>query len=171
MNIKRISRLFAIPLLMLCFQSTQAQPIMIPGFMGIESSYMDAPAAGSDASNAYFTISNLYSEPIVLLSATGDIFENATFLGPNNDELEQLIIQPGERLVMGPDTVYMHLSDLQTSSIEDHSQQITLLVRRGLEAEEEVEAQDGFGGLSGARQREAGIPNEKEYVVNVDLKY
>jgi copper(I)-binding protein len=170
MNIKRITHLFALPLLMLGLHSTYAQPIMIPGFMGIESSYMDAPA-GSDSGNAYFTISNFHYEPIVLLSASGNVFGNATFLGPNNDELDQLVIQPGERLVMGPDSVYMHLSDLQASDGEEPSQQITLLVRRGLEADEEIEATTGFGGLSGSRTREAGIPNEKEYVVNVPVKY
>jgi len=169
MNIKKISYLMALPLLMLGLHSTYAQPIMIPGFMGIESSYMDAPA-GSDSSNAYFTITNFHYEPIVLLSASTDVFANATFLGPNDDELEQVVIQPEGRLVMSPDGVHLRLRDVATIT-ENESQQITLLVRRGLEADEEIEGTTGFGGLSGSRTREAGIPNEKEYVVNVPVKY
>ena len=168
--IKKSAQLIAIPLAILCFQSVHAQPIMVPGFMRIEGSSVDAPAAGSDSTNAYFTILNLHFEPIVLLSTSGEIFENAAFIGSNNEELEQVIIEPGDRLVMGPNDVHVRLSDIGSSFADERSQKITLLVRRGLEAEEEVEEIEGFGSMSGVRRREAGIPNEKEYVVNVPVK-
>ncbi len=167
---KKITYLFSIPLLLMCLQSVQAQPIMIPGFMAIESSSMDAPSMGSDTSNVYFTISNLHYEPIVLLSASGDIFEGATFVDSNNGELEQVVIEAGNRIVMGPNNVHLRLSGVDVDA-EDRYQDITLLVRRGLEAEEEVEAIEALGNMSGVRSREAGIPNEKEYVVNVPVNH
>ena len=169
LNIKKFAQFFAIPLAILCFQSVQAQPIMIPGFMGIENSSLDAAAAGADSTSAYFTISNLHYEPIILLSASGEAFENAAFIGSNNEELEQVIIQPGDRLIMGSNDVHLRLSGIDASINDERSQAITLLVRRGLEPEEEVEAIENLGAMSGQRSREAGIPNEKEYVVNVPV--
>lgn len=171
LNIKKITQLFAIPLAILCFQSVQAQPIMVPGFMGIELSSLDAIANDADSTNAYFTISNLHYEPIVLLGASGETFENGAFIGPNNEELEQVVIQPGGRLVMSSNDVHVRLSDVDASINDESSQAITLLVRRGLEAEEEVEAVENLGAMSGQRGREAGIPNEQEYVVNVPVRH
>lgn len=171
LNIKKIVQFIAIPLAILAFQSVQAQPIMIPGFMGIESSSLDAAAEGSDSTTAYFTISNLHHEPIILLSASAEAFENANFIGPNNEELEQVIIQPGDRLIMGSNDVHLRLSGFDASINDERSQAITLLVRRGLEPEEEVEAIEDMGAMSGRRSREAGIPNEKEYIVNVPVRH
>ena len=170
-NIKKINRSIFLLLTFLFVQAAaQAQPLMVPGFMAIENSSMDAPTAGSDSSNAYFTITNLHSEPIVLLSASGDIFESATFIGANSDELEQVVIEPGDRLVMGPNDIHLRLSEVDAAVTEDRSQAITLLVRRGLEPEPEVEAVDELGAMSGVRSREAGIPNEKKYVVHVMVR-
>lgn len=170
-SIKKVNLTIIILMTLMFLQTAvQAQPILVPGFMGIESSYMDHPAAGSDTSNAYFTISNLHYEPIVLLSASGDTFENATFIGTNGNELEQVIIQPGDRLVMGPNNVHLRLAELDAAATDESSQDITLLVRRGLEPEDAVEAIQELGAMSGVRSREAGIPNEKKYVVNVIVR-
>jgi len=170
-KIKKIAYLFVIPLALLCMQSAYSQPLMVPGFMGIESSYMEEISANSDSSNAFFSISNFHHEPIILLSATGDSFESATFIGPNGNELEQVIIEPGNRLVMGPNSVHLRLGELDAATAEDYSHQISLLIRRGLEAEEEVEAIEELGAMSGVRSREAGIPNEREFVVNVPVNH
>ncbi len=170
-SIKRINRTIILLMTLMFLQTTvQAQPILVPGFMGIESSYMDAPAAGSDSSNAYFTISNLHYEPIVLLSATGEAFGNATFIDPDGNELEQVVIRPGGRLVMGPNNVHLRLGELEAEAVDEGSQDITLLVRLGLEPEEAVEAIEELGVMSGVRSREAGIPNEKKYVVHVMVR-
>ncbi len=169
LSLKTISRLIAVPMAILCLQTAVAQPIMIPGFMGIENSSLDA-SSGSDTANAYFTITNLHREPIVLLSTTGDVFESASFIGADNQELEQVVIEPGDRLIMGANGIHVRLSGVDAAVAEEYTQPITLLVRRGLEAEEEVEAsEENFGVMSGMRLREAGIPNEKEYVVNVPV--
>ncbi len=168
-SIKKINRTIIILLTLLFVQAAvQAQPVMIPGFMGIESSYMEAPEASSESTSAYFTIANLHYEPIVLLGATGDIFENATFVGSNNEELEQVIIQPGGRLVMSPNDVHLQLHDVDSSNADEHFQELTLLVRRGLEPLEEVEEQRRDAN-NGQRGREAGVPNEHRFVVNVPL--
>ncbi len=168
-SIKKINRTIIIFIALLFVQTAaQAQPVIVPGFMGIESSYMEAPDASSESASAYFTIANFHYEPIVLLGATGDIFENATFVGSNNEELEQVIIQPGGRLVMSPDDVHIQLNDVDSSSAEEHFQELTLLVRRGLEPLEEVEAQRRDAN-NGQRAREAGVPNEHRFVVNVPI--
>ena len=72
---------------------------------------------------------------------------------------------------MGPNNVHLRLSDLDAAIADESSHGITLRVRRGVEPEEAVEAVEELGAMSGVRSREAGIPNEKEYVVNLDLKY
>lgn len=168
--IKNIKRSIIILLTMLFVQTAaHAQPVMIPGFMGIESSYMEALATSSESAAAYFTIANLHYEPIVVLGLSGDIFDHATFLGPNGDELEQVIIQPGDRLVMAPNNVHFQLSGLDSANLEGHFQELTLLVRRGLEPLEEVEAQRRDAN-NGQRGREAGVPNEHKYVVKVPLR-
>ena len=169
--IKKINGTIIIFMTLMLLQTTaQAQPILVPGFMGIESSYMEAPAAGSDSSNAYFTISNLHYEPIVLLSASGEAFGNATFIGPDGNQLEQVVIRPGGRLVMGPNNVHLRLGEFDAEANDEGYQDITLLVRRGLEPEEAVEAIEELGVMSGVRSREAGIPNEKKYVVHVMVR-
>jgi copper(I)-binding protein len=172
-SIKKINRTInrtIIMLLTLLFVQTAAyaQPIMIPGFMGIESSYMEAPMADSESTSAYFTIANLHYEPIVLLGASGDMFENAVFVGSDNEELEQVIIQPGGRLVMEPNGVHLKINDVEASSANEHFQELTLLVRRGLEPLDEVDEQRRDAN-NGQRGREAGVPNEHRFVVNVPL--
>ncbi len=170
-NIKKINGSIFLLLTFLFVQAAaQAQPLMVPGFMAIENSSMDAPAAGSDSSNAYFTISNLHYEPIILLSASGDTFETATFIGSNGNELDQVVIQPGGRLTMGPNNVHLRISGIDAEATDEGSQDITLLIRRGLEPEEAVEAIEELGAMSGVRSREAGIPNEKKYVVHVMVR-
>ncbi len=171
LNIKKFAQLIAIPLAMFCFQSAvQAQPLMIPGFMGIESSYVEAPAADSDSTMAYFTITNLHQEPILLLSASGDNFESATLNNADHEEIESVVIEPGQRLVMAPGGFHVHLSEIDASSSNEESYKITLLVRRGLEPMEAIEgSEENFGAMSGARSRGAGIPNEQEFVINVPV--
>ena len=171
LNIQKIAQLFAIPLAILCMQSAHAQPIMVPGFMGLESSYVEAPEAGSDSTTAYFTISNFHHEPILILSATGDGFESAALNDANHGAVESIIIEPGQRLVMQPGGFHVHLSEIDASMFDEGSFEITLLLRRGLEAMEEVEAVEELGAMSGVRSREAGIPNEQEFVVNVPVKH
>ncbi len=166
---KIVNRSIFIPLTLLFVPAVaNAQSIMIPGFMGIESSYMNAAASSPDTASAYFTISNLHYEPIVVLGVTGDMFDNASFVGANGDDLEEVIIQPGDRLVMSPNDVHFQLNDIHSSSLEEHSQDMTLLVRRGLEPLEEVEAQRKDAN-AGQRAREAGVPNEHKFIVSVPL--
>jgi len=155
---------------MLFFQATvHAQPIVIPGFMTIESSYLEAPEAGSDSTLAYFTIWNLHYEPIIILSSTTDISENVTFNGHGHEEVSTILIQPSERLVMGPDGFHIDLDEIDTSISAGEFHEITLLVRRGLKAEEEIEGQEKDAN-TGQRFRAAGIPNEHSFVVNVPVR-
>lgn len=170
LSIKKIYCSIIMFLLLLFVQTVvHAQPIMVPGFMGIESSYMSVATEGAETGNAYFTISNFHSEPIVLLSASSDIFGNATFISPNNDELEQVIIEPGSRLEMAPNSVHLQLEDVDSSKVTGHFQELTLLVRRGLEPLEEVEAIEADAN-AGQTAQEAGIPNEHRFDVSVPLR-
>ncbi|MDG2091397.1 MAG: copper chaperone PCu(A)C [Gammaproteobacteria bacterium] len=170
LNIKKFLQIFSIPLAILCFQSAHAQPIMIPGFMGIESSYLDALEADSDSTMAYFTISNLHQEPILLLGASGDKIGHAMLNNSDHQAVDSILIEPGQRLVMQPDGYHVHLDEIDTSDADEGFYAVTLLVRRGLEAMEEVEAIENLGAMSGQRGREAGIPNEQEFVVNVPIR-
>ncbi len=171
LNIQKVAQLFAIPFVMLCLQSAHAQPLMVPGFMGIESSYVEAPEAGSDSTTAYFTISNFHYEPILILSATGEGFESAALNNADHGAVESIIVEPGQRLVMQPGGFHVHLSEVDASMFDEGSLDITLLLRRGLEPMEEVEAVEELGAMSGVRSREAGIPNEQEFVVNFPVKH
>jgi copper(I)-binding protein len=170
-NIKKIAHLFVISLSIICMQSLHAQPIMVPGFMGIESSYIEAPEEGSDSTTAYFTISNFHYEPILILSANGDSFESAALNNADHGTVESILIEPGQRLVMQPGGFHVHLSEIDATMFDEDSYDITLLVRRGLEPMEEVEAVQELGAMSGVRSREAGIPNEQEFVVNSPVKH
>jgi copper(I)-binding protein len=156
---------------MLLSLSVHAQPIMIPGFMGIESSYFDAPEADADSTMAYFTISNLHQEPILLLSASGDSFGHAMLNNAEHEPVDSILIEPGQRLVMQPGDYHVHLDEIDSEVVDEDTYAVTLLVRRGLEAMEEVEGSAGFGAMSGVRVREAGIPNEQEFVVNVPVRH
>ncbi|MBN4053642.1 copper chaperone PCu(A)C [Haliea sp. AH-315-K21] len=171
LNITKLSKVFIVPLAMLFFQTTAyAQPVMVPGFMGIESFYIEN--SGSDTANAYFTIVNFDDEPMRILSASGDAFGNAIITGTNNEELEYIEIMPNERVVMAPSSMYFQLSDLGDSLIVGETHEITLLIRRGREAGEMVEetTRGAGGAFSGGRLRDAGIINEKEYVVKVPVR-
>ncbi|MDG2091396.1 MAG: copper chaperone PCu(A)C [Gammaproteobacteria bacterium] len=157
-------------LTVLFFQATaQAQPIIVPGFMVVESSYLEAPESSAHSTLAYFTIANLHDEPIILLGASSDISESATLNGPGHEELESIVIQPSERLIMGSDGFHVHFDELDSSIDSGDAQEITLLVRRGLEALEEVEAQERNAN-NGIRARRAGIPNEHDIVVRVPVR-
>ncbi|MFL2840421.1 MAG: copper chaperone PCu(A)C [Pseudohongiellaceae bacterium] len=170
-NIKKLVQLFIMPLALTLSVSVYAQPLMIPGFMGIESSYAEAPDAGSDAVMAYFTITNLHYEPILILSASVDHFESATFNNIDHEEVESIVIQPSQRLVMEPGGYHLHLSEINLPDSDLEAYEITLLVRRGLEAMEEVEGStDNFGAMSGVRIRDAGIPNHQEFIINVPIR-
>lgn len=161
-------KIFVISFLSLISQSSVfAEPFLIPGFFGVESSHIEAPAAGSDSASAYFTLSNLHYEPILVLSASSDFFDNATMLSSNNEELEYIELLPGERLDMQASGMHIQLNGIEDSLNAGDLHEITLLIRRGREAMEYVEAffdnsiRETFGG---------GIPNEKEYVMHIAVK-
>ena len=143
-----------------------AEPLLIPGFLGIESSHIDAPAAGSDSTSAYFTMTNFHYEPILLLSVSSDIFDNATMLGNNNEELEYIELLPGERLDMRANGLQIQLNDIDDSLAAGGVHEVTLLVRRGLEPMEYVEE---FFDSSIRELKGGGIPNEKEYVMHITV--
>ena len=147
-----------------------AQPIMIPGFMGIESSYFDAPEADSDSTMAYFTIANLHQEPILLLAASGDSFGHVMLNNAEHEPVDSILIEPGQRLVMQPGGYHVHLDEIDSDVADEGTFAVTLLVRRGLEAMEEVEAQQGDAN-AGQRAIEAGVPNEQEFVVDVPVRH
>ena len=154
-------------LALLFFQAiAQAQPIVVPGLMAVESSYLEAPESGAHSTLAYFTIANLHDEPIILLGASSDISESATLNGPGHEELESIVIQPRERLVMESDGFHVHFEELDGSIVAGDAQEVTLLVRRGLEAMQEVEGQEAHRN-AGIRGVDAGIPNEHDIVVRV----
>mgnify|MGYP003653140901 FL=1 len=169
----KLGQFFSIIALMLFCQTTVfAQPVMIPGFMGIESSYIEAPASDEDSTNAYFTIVNLHYEPLRLLSASSEIFENAVFLDANNQQLEFVEILPGQRIAMIPGGLHMQLNDIDSGIAAGDSFEFKLKVRRGREAlpfQEEMVAVGLFSG--GPSPRPAGIPNEDEYAVKVPVKH
>lgn len=161
-------KIFVISFLSLIAQSSVfAEPFLIPGFLGVESSHIETPDAGSDSTSAYFTLANLHYEPILVLSASGDFFDNATMLGSNNEELEYIELLPGERLDMQASGMHIQLNGIEDSLNAGDLHEITLLIRRGREAMEYVEAffdnsiRETFGG---------GIPNEKEYVMHIAVK-
>ena len=166
LSIKILHKFLATAFAILFIQSTAlAQPLVIPGFLGIESSYIEA--SGSDSASAYLTLTNLHYEPILILSASGDIFENATLKDSNNEELEYIEVLPRERIVMGSGGMHIQLNEVDDSITAGDTIELTLLVRRGREAMEYVEEffdssiRETFGG---------GIPNEKEYVMHITVK-
>lgn len=167
--IKKIAQIIITPLAMLFFQVAHAQPVVVPGFMAIESSYLEAPESGSHSTMAYFTIANLHSEPIVLLGASSEIFESASLNAPGHETVESIVIQPRERLEMGVDGYHVHLDEIDETIAAGNMQEVTLLIRRGLEAMEEVEGQGGDRNAA-VRFREAGIPNEHDVEVRVPVR-
>ena len=160
----------AVVLTLLFFQTiAQAQPIVVPGLMAVESSHLEAPEVGSHSTLAYFTIANLHDEPIVLLGASSDISESASLNGPEHTGLDSIVIQPRERLVMAPDSFHVHFDEIDGPLLAGESQEVTLLVRRGLIAMEEVEGQEAYAN-AGIRFIKAGIPNEHDIVVRVSVR-
>jgi copper(I)-binding protein len=163
-----LRKTLVISLLTLITQSLAfAEPLLIPGFLGIESSHVELPAAGSDSTSAYFTLTNLHYEPILILSASSEFFDNATLVDSNNETLEYIELLPGERLDMQTTGMHFQLNNIEGSLAAGDIQEITLLVRRGREAMEYVEEffdnsiRETFGG---------GIPNEKEYVTHISVR-
>ena len=147
--------------------SAIAEPLLSPGFLGIESSHIEAPAAGAESTSAYFTLTNFHYEPILILSASSESFGNATMLNNNNEALEYIELMPGERLDMQASGMHLQLNEIDDSLTAGQVQEITLLVRRGRVPMEYVEEffdssiRETFGG---------GIPNEKEYVTHVSVR-
>jgi copper(I)-binding protein len=155
-----------LPVLALATQtSIQAEPLMIPGFLGIESSYIEK--TGEDTANAYFTFTNLHYGPVLLLSASSDIFANTTLNGANNEELEYIEVLPRERVVMEPGGLHMQLHDLDPAITSGETVEVTLLVRQGREPEEEVEEHYDN---SLRKLIKGGIPNEKEFVMHISVR-
>lgn len=144
-----------------------AEPYFVPGFFSVEMSNIEAPQAGMDSTKAYFSIRNVHPrEPVLLLSLSSGMFEDATLVGANGEELEYVEVAPGELFVMGPNTAHVELSGVDTSLMAGDSVEVTLLIRRGREAMEPVEAEFD---VSTRTESEAGIPNEKEFIVTAQV--
>lgn len=146
----------------------KAESRLFPGFLFVESAYLEQ---GSDltSADAYITVTNLHPEdPLVLLTASSEIFEGATFFDDANAEMTQVVIQPGERLA----GLRVALSGVDLTDSSGAPVEFSFLIRRGLEAMEAVDAIETnngpFGG--GIKAREAGIPNEDEYTFRVDIR-
>ena len=162
-----LSKFLGTTLATVIFQSAAfADPFIIPGFLGIESSYVETPESDSDFANLYFTLTNLHHEPILILNASGDLFDNSTLKGSNNEDLEYIEVPPRERIVMQSGSTHIQLNKVaDTISIGD-TIELALLIRRGREAMEYVEEyfdnslRETYGG---------GIPNEKEYVMHITV--
>lgn len=168
----KLANFFIVLFAALGFQmSAHAQPVMVPGFMAIESSYIEN--SGSGSASAYFTITNFDDEPMRILSASGEAFESAVIAGPNDETHEYVEILPNQRLNMAESGIHFQLNNVSDSLMAGETQDVTLLIRRGREAMEAVEAQEGgfAGAFSGAKIRDAGIPNEKDYVVRVPVRH
>tara|TARA_R110000772_G_scaffold134567_5_gene243168 strand:+ start:1077 stop:1610 length:534 start_codon:yes stop_codon:yes gene_type:complete len=170
-----VSHLFALAMALLFLQTSAfAQPVMIPGFFGIESSYIEAPENDTTSTNAYLTIVNLHYEPLRLLGTSSEIFENAEFFDANNQPVEYFEVLPGERLAMRPGGMHIKLGSLDSAISAGETVDISLHVRRGREALEAVEAfdpMDNVGALTGRKPVKAGIPNEDEYVIKADIRH
>ena len=173
-NKPRLSHLFSLAVMMLfCQTSLVAQPVMIPGFFGVESYYIEAPANGADSTNAYLTIVNLHYEPLRLLGTSSELFGNAGLFDANNQVIEYVEVLPGERVVMRPGGMHIRFEELDPAIAAGETVDLTLKVRRGREALEPVEAfdpMDNVGALVGRKAVKAGIPNEDEYVIKVDVR-
>lgn len=156
--------LWAIPALLLITQSiVLARPILIPGFIYVDTAYIEMPAPGTNQANVTFTVQNMHAnDPLVILSLLGDSLAEATMF-------DQVVINPGE--VSAPLNVVVTLADDFT--INDDELDLNLLVRRGLEAMEYVEAIDDPRARArvplGFKQQKSGIPNEDEYRITFDI--
>jgi len=170
MSMKKINQLLAIPLLVLFFLSgAVAQPLFLPGFFGLSEPYMDAPETESDSVNAYFTFMNFYYEPVLLLSAESEAFGSISFYD-GSEELEFVEIQPGDQLTMSADGTHIRLTDIDDTMADMESFDLTLLIRRGYEAEAFVEEYVIFNNNQEIKKG-GGIPNESEHVVKFSVKH
>ena len=170
MNIKKLSQFLALPLLAIFVQSgVVAQPLFLPGFFGLSEPYMEAPETGSDSVNAYFTFMNFYYEPVLLLSAESEAFGSISFYD-GSEELEFVEIQPGDQLTMSADGTHIGLTDIDDTMADMESFDLTLLIRRGYEAEEFVEEYVIFNNNQEIKKG-GGIPNESEHVVKFSVKH
>ena len=167
LSIKKINQAIASFLISLLFftSAAQAESLIIPGFMGIESSYIEA--SDVDTANAYFTLVNLHYEPLLLLGIKTELAENVTFYDSNNEVLEYVEVLPGERLVMRPGGIHAELTAIESSIAAGEAIELTLHTRRGREAMEYVEE---FFDNSMRETKGGGIPNEDEYVMHVTAR-
>ncbi len=170
---KALGILLLFPVLMVLMQKMAlAEPKLFPGFLFVEDAYLERSAQGENQAVAHFSIKNLHADdPIVLLGLTGEMFEEATVYDAQDNMQEEWVINPGETLT-GLRAV---LSDIELTDADARTVALNLYIRRGLlamEAIEEVNNDEGqqgafFGGL---KNREAGIPNEDEYLVAFDIR-
>ena len=166
MSIRKIVNYFwLIPSVLLIMQSTVfARPKLVPGFIFVDNATIEMPAPGTNQANVTMTIQNMHAnDPLVVLSLLGDSLAESVML-------EQVVINPGE--VSAPISVRVTLADGFT--INDDELDLNLLVRRGLEAMEYVEAIDDPRARArvplGFKEQKSGIPNEDEYRITFDVK-
>jgi hypothetical protein len=163
------SLLLLFPLLLLSSSAVFAEPKLFPGFLFVESAYLEQSGSAADEADIYFSIRNLHADdPIVLLGINGDEEAAARMYDGQNAMLQQIVINPGET-VSG---IHAVLRNADLSAAEDGQLALNLLIRRGLEALPPVDAIESSGGLfsGGVKAREAGIPNEDDYQVRFDIR-
>jgi hypothetical protein len=140
------------------------RPKLFPGFLYVDSPYVEMQDTESNQARVSFTIQNMHaSDPLVLLSISGESLEASI-------ELEQLVINPGE---ISP-TVYALVTFTNDYIVNDGNLYLGILVRRGLEAMEYVEAIEDPRALArvplGFKLQKSGIPNEDEYLVPFQVR-
>lgn len=156
-------------LLVLFAAGSKAESRLIPGFLFVETAYLEQQGNDTNTADAYFTLTNLHAEdPLVLLAVSGENFESATFRGNENAVLDQIVIQPGERVA----GIHLVMTGANLTDAGDAPLEFSVLIRRGLEPLPPVDAIAPSGGLfsGGIKAREAGIPNEDEYIFKVDIR-
>ncbi len=147
------------PLLLLSSTAVFAESKLFPGFLFVESAYLERSGAADEA-DIYFSIRNLHADdPIVLLGISGDEEDDAaaTMYDDQNAMLQQIVVNPGET-VSG---IHAVLRNADLSAAEDGQLALNLLIRRGLEALPPVEATEGTGGgafSGGIKAQDAGFP-------------
>jgi hypothetical protein len=167
-----ISRLLlTFPLALLSSKAVFAEPKLFPGFLFVESAYLEHSGAADEA-DIYLSIRNLHpDDPIVLLGISGDEDDAvaAIMYDAQNVMLQQIVVNPGETV----SSIHAVLRNADLSAAEDGQLGLNILVRRGLEALPPVEASEGTGGgafSGGIKAQEAGIPNEDDYRVSFDIR-
>ncbi len=154
-----------VPVVFLLIQpSALGRPKLFPGFLYVDSPFVEMQDAASNQARVSFTIQNMHaSDPLVLLSISGESLEAST-------ELEQLVINPGE---ISP-TVHAMVTLADDYAVNDGNLHLEILIRRGLEAMEYVEAIEDPRALArvplGFKVQRSGIPNEDEYLVPFQVR-